>query len=39
MPSHQKVWWGITLVWFQEIFWVRNQREPDAATICGRAAE
>lgn len=24
MPSHQKVWWGNLLVWFQEIFWVRN---------------
>lgn len=28
MPSHQKVWWGNLLVWFQEIFWVRNQSLP-----------
>ena len=32
MPSHQKVWCGNRLVWFQEIFWVRNQRDPDSAT-------
>jgi hypothetical protein len=25
MPSQLKVWCGIRLVWFQEIFWVRNQ--------------
>ena len=39
MPSHQKVWCGIRLVWFQEIFWVRNHLQPAALTICGRAAE
>ena len=39
MPSHQKVLCGISFVWFQEIFWVRNQREPDARTIWGSAAE
>ena len=31
MPSHQKVWCGMVLVWFQEIFWVRKYFEPDAA--------
>ena len=31
MPSHQNVWCGNRLVWFQEIFWVRNQREPASA--------
>ena len=25
MPSHQKVWCGSLLVWFQDSFWVRNQ--------------
>ena len=39
MPSQRKVECGITLVSFQEIFWVKNQRDADAATICGRAAE
>ena len=39
MPSQLKVWCGILLIWFQEIFWVRNQRLPAALTICGRAAE
>ena len=38
MPSHQKVWWGKTLVVFHEIFWVRNQRQPASVTICGSAA-
>jgi hypothetical protein len=39
MPSHQNVWCGMVLIWFQEIFWVRNHREPDARTIWGSAAE
>ena len=39
MPSHRNVWWGIRFVSFQEVFWVRNQREPAAAAIWGRAAE
>ena len=39
MPSHQKVWWGIRLVSFHEIFWVRNHFDPAAVTICGSAAE
>ena len=30
MPSQLNVWCGIMLVWFQEIFWVRNQRLPAA---------
>ena len=38
-PSHQNVWWGNRLTWFHEIFWVRNQRDPDNRTNCGRAAE
>jgi len=29
----------MVLIWFQEIFWVRNHREPDARTIWGSAAE
>ena len=39
IPSQLKVWCGILLTWFQEIFWVRNQRLPAALMICGRAAE
>jgi hypothetical protein len=39
MPSQAKVWCGMTFVSFHEIFWVRNQREPAAAMICGSAAE
>jgi len=39
MPSQRKVWCGIRFVSFQEIFWVRNHRDPAAATICGSAAE
>ncbi len=38
MPSHQNVWCGKTLVVFQEIFWVRNHRQPAWLTICGSAA-
>ena len=39
MPSHKKLWWGRTLYWFQESFWVRNQRMPLRCMIWGRAAE
>ncbi len=39
MPSQPKVWCGIVFVWFQEIFWVRKYCDPDAAAICGSAAE
>jgi hypothetical protein len=35
MPSHQKVWWGNLLVWFQEIFWVRNHSLPASLASCG----
>ena len=38
MPSHQNVWCGIRLVWFQEIFWVRNQSSPASRAICGNDA-
>jgi hypothetical protein len=38
MPSHQKVWWGKGFVRLQEIFWVRNHRQPASFTICGMAA-
>ena len=39
IPSQLKVWCGIRLTWFQEIFWVRNHLLPAALTICGMAAE
>jgi hypothetical protein len=39
MPSQRKVWCGITLVSFHEIFCVRNQRAPAPAMIWGSAAE
>ena len=38
MPSHQKVWCGIRLVSFHEVFWVRNHRIPASRAICGSAA-
>ena len=38
MPSHQNVWCGNLFVWFQEIFWVRNQRIPASRASCGYAA-
>jgi hypothetical protein len=38
MPSHQKVWWGIRLDWFQLSFWVRNQRIPASFASWGKAA-
>lgn len=38
-PSHQKVWCGNGFVCDQEIFCVRNQREPESFTSCGSAAE
>ena len=28
MPSQKKLWWGRSLYWFQESFWVRNRRTP-----------
>jgi hypothetical protein len=37
-PSHQNVWCGNLLNWLQEIFWVRNQRDPDSVTSWGSAA-
>lgn len=38
-PSHRKEWCGNGFVVFHEIFWVRNQREPESFTSCGSAAE
>jgi hypothetical protein len=38
IPSHQKVWWGSLLVWFQESFWVRNHSMPASRASCGKAA-
>jgi len=35
MPSHQKVWWGSLLVWFQESFWVRNHSLPASLASLG----
>ena len=39
MPSQRKVWCGKVLVWFHEIFCVRNHSVPDALMICGIAPE
>jgi len=39
MPSQSNVWWGITLVSFQDGFWVRKYFDPAARTIWGIAAE
>ncbi len=38
MPSQRNVWCGNWLNWLQEIFWVRNHRDPDSVTSCGNAA-